>query len=138
MGLVHRNKLVLSIQNYTFVVTHEMYHMLVACYMLVYGNDILIYTYEINQIHVTFYLVSTYKCLQDMWITSQICRFAYYWCYYMTFVPFVQLQFTRLVPLCYLSIKTSLSHFIVSVQIAFLLISVGIAIWFFCKEWRYN
>ena len=46
-----------------FVVTHEMYHMLVACYMLVYGNDIVIYTYEINQIHVTFYLVSTYKCL---------------------------------------------------------------------------
>ena len=63
MGLVHRNKLVVGIWNYTFVVTHEMHRMLVACYMLVYENNIVIYTYEINQIHVTFYLVSTYNRL---------------------------------------------------------------------------
>ena len=63
MRLVHRNKLVVSTWNYTFVVTHEMHHLLVACYMLVNENDIVIYTYEINQIPVTFYLVSTYKCL---------------------------------------------------------------------------
>ena len=63
MGLVHMNKLVVSIWNYPFVVTHEMRRVLVACYMFVYGNDIVINTYEINQIHVTFYLVSTYKCL---------------------------------------------------------------------------
>ena len=63
MGLVDRNKLVVSTWNYTFVGTHEMHRMLVACYMLVYGNDIVIYTYEINQIHVIFSLVSTYKCL---------------------------------------------------------------------------
>ena len=38
--------------------------MLVACYVLVHGNDIVIYTYEIQQIHVTFYLVSKYKCIR--------------------------------------------------------------------------
>ena len=76
-------------------------------------------TYEINQIHVTFYLVRTYKWLLDMWITHQNIRFACHRCYYYmtfviasykTFVPIVQLQFTRLVKLCYLSLKTSLSH----------------------------
>ena len=35
--------------------------MLVACYGLVHGNDIVIYTYEIYQIHVTYYLVNAYK-----------------------------------------------------------------------------
>ena len=31
--------------------------MLVACYVLVHGTDMVINTYEIQQIHVTFYLV---------------------------------------------------------------------------------
>ena len=35
--------------------------MLVACYGLVHGNDIVIYTYQIHQIHVTYYWVSAYK-----------------------------------------------------------------------------
>ena len=39
----------------------EIHSMLVACYGLVHGNDIFIYTYEIHLIHVTFYWVSTYK-----------------------------------------------------------------------------
>ena len=54
MGLVHRNTFVVSTWNYTFVVTHEIHSMLVACYMLVHGNDIVIYSCEIQQIHVTF------------------------------------------------------------------------------------
>ena len=33
--------------------------MLVACYVLVHGNDVVIYTYEIQQMHATFYWVST-------------------------------------------------------------------------------
>ena len=70
MGLVHRNTFVVSIWNYafvvstwnyTFVVTHEIPSMLITCYMLVHVNDIVIYTYEIQQIHITFYSVSTDK-----------------------------------------------------------------------------
>ena len=34
--------------------------MLVACYVLVHWNEMVFNTYEIQQIHVTFYLVSTY------------------------------------------------------------------------------
>ena len=50
MGLVHRNE---------FIVTSapDAHVML----WLLHGNDIVINTYEIQQIHVTFYLVSTYK-----------------------------------------------------------------------------
>ena len=32
-----------------------------ACYGLVHGNDIVVYTYKIQQLHVTFYWVSTCK-----------------------------------------------------------------------------
>ena len=46
---------------YTFVVTDELPSMLITCYVLVNGNDIVIHTYEIQQIHITFYWVSTYK-----------------------------------------------------------------------------
>ena len=35
--------------------------MLMACYGLVQGNDLVIYTYEIHQIHVTDYLVNAYN-----------------------------------------------------------------------------
>ena len=59
--LVHINDMFVSAWKYTFVVTHEIHSMLVACYMLVHGNDIVIYTYEIQQIHITFYWVSTDK-----------------------------------------------------------------------------
>ena len=55
------NIVFVSTSEYTFVVTHELHSMLVACYMLVHGNDIVIYTYEIQHIHITFYWVSTYK-----------------------------------------------------------------------------
>ena len=58
---MHMNIVFVSTSEYTFVVTHEIHSMLVACYMLVHGNDIVVYTYEIQQIHVTFYWVSTYK-----------------------------------------------------------------------------
>ena len=54
------NIVIVSTCEYTFVVTHEIHSMLVACYVLVNGNDIVIYTYEIQQIHFTFYWVSTY------------------------------------------------------------------------------
>ena len=36
------------------------YGLVHSCYRLVHGNDIVIYTYEIHQIHVTFYLVNVY------------------------------------------------------------------------------
>ena len=37
------------------------YELVQACYGLVRGNAIVIYTYEIHQIHVTYYWVSAYK-----------------------------------------------------------------------------
>ena len=40
--------------------TQEIHSMLVACYGLVHGDDLVLYTYEIHQIHVTFYLVKAY------------------------------------------------------------------------------
>ena len=52
---------IVSTCEYTFVVTHEIHSMLVACYVLVHENDIVIHTYEIQQTHVAFYWVSTYK-----------------------------------------------------------------------------
>ena len=55
------NIVVVSACEYTLVVTHELHSMLIAYYVLVDGNDIVTYTYEIQQIHVTFYMVSTYK-----------------------------------------------------------------------------
>ena len=54
------NIVIVSTCEYMFVVTHEL-HMLVECYVLVHENDIVIYTYEIQQLHVTFYYVSTYQ-----------------------------------------------------------------------------
>ena len=41
--------------------TYEIHTMLVAYYGLVHGDDLDIYTYEIHQIHVTFYLVKAYN-----------------------------------------------------------------------------
>ena len=58
--LVHINIVIVSTCEYTFVVTHEIHSMLVACYVIVHGNDIVIYTYEIQRMQVTFYWVSTY------------------------------------------------------------------------------
>ena len=55
------NIVIVSTCEYTFVVTHEIHSMRVACYVLVHGNDIAIYTSEIQQIHVAFYWVSTFK-----------------------------------------------------------------------------
>ena len=52
---------IVSTCEYMFVVIHEIHRMLFPRYVLVHGNDIVIYTYEIQQIHVTFYWVSTYK-----------------------------------------------------------------------------
>ena len=52
MWLVHRNYLLLVHGN-----TRCSYGML----QLVHGNDIVIYPYGIQQIHITFYWVSTYK-----------------------------------------------------------------------------
>ena len=59
--LVQINDMFVSTWKYTLVVTHEIHSMLVACYVLVHGNDNVIYTSEIQQIHVTIYWVSTYK-----------------------------------------------------------------------------
>ena len=55
------NIVIVSTCEYMFVVTDELPSMLIACHVLAHGNDIGIYTYEIQQIHVTFYWVSTYK-----------------------------------------------------------------------------
>ena len=44
-----------------FVVTPEIHIMLVASYVLVHEIDIIIYAYEMEQIHVIFYMVSTCK-----------------------------------------------------------------------------
>ena len=56
------NIVIVSTCEYTFVVTHEIHSMLVACYVLVHGNDIVIYTYEIQQIHILHVImVSAYK-----------------------------------------------------------------------------
>ena len=59
--LVHINVVIVSTCEYMFVVTHEIHSMLVACWVLVHVNDIVIYTYEIHLIHVIFYWGSTYK-----------------------------------------------------------------------------
>ena len=59
--LVHLNIVGVSAWKYTFVVTHEVPNMLVAFYALVHEIDMIIYAYEIDQIHVIFYLVSTFK-----------------------------------------------------------------------------
>ena len=50
------NTVIVSTCEHTFVVTHEIHSMLVACYVLVHRNHIVIYTYEIQQIQVTFLL----------------------------------------------------------------------------------
>ena len=55
------NIVIVGTCEYTFVVTHWIHSMLVTCYVLVHRNDMVINTYKIQQIHVTFYLVSTYK-----------------------------------------------------------------------------
>ena len=56
------NIVIVSTCEYTFVVTHEIHSMLVGCYVLVHGNDIVIYTYEIQQIHILHVImVSAYK-----------------------------------------------------------------------------
>ena len=56
---MHLNIVGVSTWNYTFVVTPEIHNTLVACYMLVHEIDVIIHAYEIDQIHVIFYLVST-------------------------------------------------------------------------------
>ena len=40
---------------------YEIHSVLVACCGLVHGNDLVIYTCEIHQIHVTYYWLSAYK-----------------------------------------------------------------------------
>ena len=50
-----------STWNYTLVVTPEIRNTLVARYVLVHEIDIIIYAYEIDQIYIIFYLVSTFK-----------------------------------------------------------------------------
>ena len=59
--LVNINIVDVSTWNYTLVVTPEIHNTLIARYVLVHEIDIIIYTYEIDQIHVIFYLVSTFK-----------------------------------------------------------------------------
>ena len=51
MELVHRNEVVIKTWKYQMLV----WHVTVSAW-----NDIVIYTYEIHQIHVTIYWVSTY------------------------------------------------------------------------------
>ena len=55
------NIVIVGTCEYTFVVTHLIHNMLITCYVLVHITDMVINTYEIQQIHVTFYSVSTYK-----------------------------------------------------------------------------
>ena len=52
------NIVIVSTCEYMFVVTHWIHSMLVACYVLVHWNDMVLNTYVIHQIQVTFYLVS--------------------------------------------------------------------------------
>ena len=59
--LVNINIVGVSTWNYTLVVTSEIHNTLVARYVLVHEIDIIIYAYEIDQIHVIFYLVSTFN-----------------------------------------------------------------------------
>ena len=59
--LVNINIVGVSTWIYTLVVTPEIHNMLIARYVLVHEIDIIIYAYEIDQIHVIFYLVSTFK-----------------------------------------------------------------------------
>ena len=61
ISLVNINIIGDSTWNCTFVVTPEIDNTLVARYVLVHEIDIIIYAYEIYQIHVIFYLVSTFK-----------------------------------------------------------------------------
>ena len=58
---MHLNIIGVSTWNYMFVVTPEIHIMLVACYVLVHEIDMMIYAYEIDQIHVIFYLLSTFE-----------------------------------------------------------------------------
>ena len=55
------NIVVVSTWNYTLVVTPEIHNTLFARYVLVHEIDIIIYAYEVDQIHVIFYLVSTFN-----------------------------------------------------------------------------
>ena len=59
--LVNINIVGVSTLNYTLVVTPEIHHTLVARYVLVHEIYIIIYAYEIDQMQVIFYLVSTFK-----------------------------------------------------------------------------
>ena len=56
---MHLNVVGVSTWNYKFVIIPEIRNTLVACYVLVHEIDVIIYAYEIDQIHVIFYLVST-------------------------------------------------------------------------------
>ena len=59
--LVNINIVVVSTWNYTLVVTTEIHNTLVARYVLEHEIDIIIYAYEIDKMHVIFYLVSTFN-----------------------------------------------------------------------------
>ena len=59
--LVNINIIVVSTWNYTLVVTPEIRNTLVTRYVLGHEIDIIIYACEIDQIHVIFYLVSTFN-----------------------------------------------------------------------------
>ena len=63
LRLVNINIVGVSTWNYTLVVTPEIHIMLVACYVLVHEIYMIIYAYEIDQIHVIVYLVSIYIVL---------------------------------------------------------------------------
>ena len=59
--LVNINIISVSTWNYTLVITPEIHNTLVARYVLVHDIDIIIYAYEVDQIHVIFYLDSTFN-----------------------------------------------------------------------------
>ena len=59
--LVNINIVGVSTWNHILVVTPEIHNTLVARYVLVHEIDIIIYAYEIDQIHVIFYLVNTFN-----------------------------------------------------------------------------
>ena len=58
---VNINIIGVSTWNYTLVVTPDIHNTLGARYVLVHEIDIIIYAYEVDQIHSIFYLVSTFN-----------------------------------------------------------------------------
>ena len=66
------NTVIVSTCEYMFVVTHEIHSMLVACYLLVHGNDNVIYTYQIQQIHILHVIIPLVH-INDMFVST--CKY---------------------------------------------------------------